>query len=286
MNNNPNYAQNNPEMRAQNSGRGELEIDIWAVVRSVLSRWWLILMVGVALAAITFVVYQAVHVDTYTATGSIYLVTNVSESQSQQSGATISDAKYADTFMNDYLEDLNDRSNFSAALASLNDEMFAAYDKTALSESQIEELKKSIASRTSDLTVDSLKNASKLWNEKDTHFIYVSVTSSDMKLAYAGSTSLLNSSVERLKDFYGVEQVSVRRWPDQELKKDSSGLIRYTVIAGLAGVLIVIAILAFLYIRDDKVNTADDVEQHLGLTVLAMIPLYNPDDAGESRDNG
>ena len=69
-------------------------------------------------------------------------------------------------------------------------------------------------------------------------------------------------------------------------KKDGSGLIRYTLIAGLAGALLVIAILAFLYIKDDKINTADDVEQYLGLTVLAMIPVYSPEDAGNNPNTG
>ena len=31
-------------------------------------------------------------------------------------------------------------------------------------------------------------------------------------------------------------------------------------------------ILVLLYLRDDKINTSEDVEKYLGLPVLAMIP--------------
>ncbi len=271
-------------MRRQNPNsirdeNGELTIDIWAVARSVLSRWWLILMVGVALAAITFVIFQAVHVDTYTAEGNIYLVSKGTDNQGQQ-GMQVSDAVAADRFMNDYLEIMQDQSNFRAALARVEEEMLDTYqNKESLSEEQLAQLKKQIADQVGTLTVEGLQKAAKVWNNNGTHFIWVSVTSVNDKLSYAATRAVLNSSVDRLRGFYGVEQVDVTKVPDWPLKKDASGLIKYTLIAGLAGMLIVIAILAFLYIKDDKVNTSDDVEQYLGLTVLAMIPVYDPDDA-------
>lgn len=284
--NNPNYAPGNPNAGGnpqQNSG--EVQIDIWATVRSVLSRWWLILMVGIACAAIVFVVYQVVHVDTYTSTGNIYLVTKVSE-QGGQSGINVSDAKFADTFMNDYLEDMTDINNYKMALANLGNEMYAGYQTDNMSEEQKTKLREYIAGVTGSITPEQLKRNAKVWNETGTHFLYVSYTADNPQLSYAASVAILNSSVERLKDFYGVEQVDVRKMPENPPKKDGSGLIRYTLIAGLAGALLVIAILAFLYIRDDKVNTADDVEQYLGLTVLAMIPVYTPEDAASNQNSG
>ncbi|MBO4366868.1 MAG: hypothetical protein J5843_04340 [Clostridia bacterium] len=282
--NNPNYAPNRADPRANGQQEsGEVQIDIWATIRSVLSRWWLILMVGIACAAIVFVVYQVVHVDTYTSTGNIYLVPKMSESQS---GMNVSDAKLVDTFMNDYLEDMTDISNFKMALANLGNEMYALYDTDSMSEEQKVQLREYIASVTGSITAEQLSKRAKVWNETGTHFLYVSYTADNAKLSYAAAVAILNSSVERLKDFYGVEQVDVRKLPENPPKKDASGLIRYTLIAGLAGVLLVIAILAFLYIRDDKINTADDVEQYLGLTVLAMIPVYTPEDAGNNPDTG
>lgn len=282
--NNPNYAPNGVNPRANGQQEtGEVQIDIWATIRSVLSRWWLILMVGIACAAIVFVVYQVVHVDTYTSTGNIYLVPKMSESQS---GLNVSDAKVVDTFMNDYLEDMTDISNFKMALANLGNEMYALYDTDSMSEDQKTQLREYIASVTGSITAEQLSKRAKVWNETGTHFLYVSYTADNPKLSYAAAVSILNSSVERLKDFYGVEQVDVRKLPENPPKKDASGLIRYTLIAGLAGMLLVIAILAFLYIRDDKINTADDVEQYLGLTVLAMIPVYSPEDAANNQDAG
>ena len=282
--NNPNYAPNGANNRANAPQEtGEVQIDIWATIRSVLSRWWLILMVGVACAAIVFVVYQVVHVDTYTSTGNIYLVPKMSESQS---GLNVSDAKVVDTFMNDYLEDMTDISNFKMALANLGNEMYALYDTDSMSEEQKGQLREYIASVTGSITAEQLSKRAKVWNETGTHFLYVSYTADNPKLAYAASVAILNSSVERLKDFYGVEQVDVRKLPENPPKKDGSGLIRYTLIAGLAGALLVIAILTFLYIKDDKINTADDVEQYLGLTVLAMIPVYSPEDAGNNPNTG
>lgn len=283
-----NNANNKPQGKSvsigANAGNGEFSIDIMDVLRTVLNKWWLILLVAVCCAAITFVIFEAVYVDTYTSEGNIYLVTNVSESSST---VNVSDAKFADTFMNDYLEDLGAKANYQSALSLINPIYLEMYNTEGASEAEVAALKQEIEEKTSGLTLKQLMDSCKIWNEKDTHFLYVSVKSTDPKLSYVAATAVLRSSVERLKDFYGVEQVDIRTQPSLETKPDSSGQIKYTLLAGLIGALIVIAIFVLIYIRDDKINTAEDVEQYLGLSVLAMIPVYNPDDStADGNGNG
>jgi capsular polysaccharide biosynthesis protein len=44
-------------------------------------------------------------------------------------------------------------------------------------------------------------------------------------------------------------------------------------VGGVAGIVLVVAILVLMYMLDDTIKTAEDVENYLDLNVLASIPL-------------
>ena len=45
------------------------------------------------------------------------------------------------------------------------------------------------------------------------------------------------------------------------------------MIAGFAGIMLALIVNFVLFLMNDKVTTAEDVERHLGLSVLAQMPL-------------
>ena len=47
---------------------------------------------------------------------------------------------------------------------------------------------------------------------------------------------------------------------------------KYVAFGGLLGVLFVMLYILIRYVLDDTMKTSDDVEQHLGLSVLGNIP--------------
>jgi hypothetical protein len=57
----------------------------------------------------------------------------------------------------------------------------------------------------------------------------------------------------------------------------------YSFVAGLLTAVVVFGIYVVVYILDDKIKTADDVEKYLGLTVLGLIPNSNAELDPRSR---
>ena len=54
----------------------------------------------------------------------------------------------------------------------------------------------------------------------------------------------------------------------------SPNIPRNTAIAGVLGLVVCVGILFLRVLLDNKINTEDDVTEHLGLTVIGVIPNY------------
>ena len=88
-----------------------------------------------------------------------------------------------------------------------------------------------------------------------------------------------------LSDFFKVESVSIAEQPRMPSGPSTSKSFTNALLVGLIAAMSVIGVLVFLYMRNDKINTSEDVEKYLGLTVLAVIPETDPKDepSGDSR---
>jgi capsular polysaccharide biosynthesis protein len=56
-----------------------------------------------------------------------------------------------------------------------------------------------------------------------------------------------------------------------------------TAVAGLCGMVLVMAILLLNYLLDDRIKTEEDVQKYLELTTLASIPIAKEDRASKSK---
>ena len=56
-------------------------------------------------------------------------------------------------------------------------------------------------------------------------------------------------------------------------EKAGPSVVKWSLIGGIIGVLLVSAIVIIQYLMDDTIKTSDDVEKYLGLSTLALIPV-------------
>ena len=56
-----------------------------------------------------------------------------------------------------------------------------------------------------------------------------------------------------------------------------------TVIGGMIGAMLAIAIITIAYLFNDSIMGAEDVEKKLGMNVLGILPLEEVEDDGEKR---
>lgn len=240
----------------------ETAVDIWEIFLSVAGRWWLILLVAVVLGGIMVAYIDSTYVEKYQSYGSIFLV-------EEEEGFAIEDVSYANVIMQDYIYRITGEENMRLAADRLPDELRGIYAETEASEEEVEAY---IARVESGVNWSYISGITTITNIEDTHYLKITVDSPDPTLAYAISRAVLNASLESLSDFFKVESVSIAEQPRMPTSPATTKSFRNALLVGLIGALAVIGVLVFLYIRNDKINTSEDVEKYLGLTVLAIVP--------------
>ena len=247
------------------SSEQENTVAIWDILLSVAGKWWLILLVAVLFGGVAMVYKDATYVDTYKSYGSIFLV----EKKEEQFGTN--ELSYTGMVMDDYIYRVTTEENFRKAVELLPDELRAVY-KDAHSQVDEAELEAYIRKVCSAVSWGSLRSATSIENVENTHYLRVEVQSTDPILSYAATNAVLKASLVSLSDFFGVEEVAIDEQPRLSYSPASSKSYTVALLAAMVGMALVVGVLVLLYLRDDKINTSEDVEKYLGLPVLAMIP--------------
>lgn len=112
-----------------------------------------------------------------------------------------------------------------------------------------------------------------------TNLILVSMTDRDPAAAAALSNAVSASFVNEIRSFEPRDQndtadqvVSVYQNAGVPGVPNSSGLARNLVLAGLFGIIVAGAVVALLEHLDISLRSSDDVERHLELVVLGVVP--------------
>lgn len=257
----------------------ENTVAVWDILLSVVGKWWLILLVAILFGGVMKVYIDATYVDSYESYGSIFLV----EKTEDQFG--IGEISYTGMVMDDYIYRVSTEENFRKAVGLLSDELRAVY-RDSHSQVDEKELEEYIQRVCASINWSYLRSATSIENVENTHYLRVVVESTDPILSYAATNAVLKASLVSLSDFFGVEEVAIDEQPRLSYAPASSKSYTMALLAALIGAALVVGVLVLLYLRDDKINTSEDVEKYLGLPVLAMIPETEMTDDTETENFG
>ena len=70
-----------------------------------------------------------------------------------------------------------------------------------------------------------------------------------------------------------IQAVNVSETANMPMDKAGPSVLKNTLIGGVLGVFLMIAIVLVRFLMDDTVKTPEDVEKYLQLSTLAVIPL-------------
>ena len=130
-----------------------------------------------------------------------------------------------------------------------------------------------IASLDLDMTVGGLLEELSVNSQTDTRIIQISITDGDPYRARDIANMLRIKAAEHIKNVMNIEAVNVVDEANVPSTKTGPKTLRNTLIGGFIGALLVAAYFIVLYLMDDKINTAEDVESYLGLSVLGQLPI-------------
>ncbi len=106
----------------------------------------------------------------------------------------------------------------------------------------------------------------------NTRIIKISVTSPDRYEAQKMANGLAVKAETELPKLMDAPKPNIAERAIVPQSKSSPSMTKNTLIGALAAMLLVLAVLTILYLMDDTVKTADDVEKNFGVMPLTTIP--------------
>ena len=101
------------------------------------------------------------------------------------------------------------------------------------------------------------------------------------------ANAIRESASNHIGNVMDIDAINVVESANMPTKKAGPSYLKWTVIAGMLGVLLVCAMVLIKYLLDDTIKTSEDVERSLGLSTLAIIPIIETEaDSKKKRKKG
>ncbi len=224
----------------QNAAATETEIDLGEVFFTLLHNWKL-LMLACVMGIVVMAGYYGLFVrNTYEATTELY-ITNT------DSVISFQDLQIGSALTEDYRTIITSRSVLNKVISDLQ----------------------------LNINCDQLRKLITVSNPSGTHIITTSVRTSDIETSRNIANDLLNVSIDQIYQIVGTGKPTVIDYSEAEAVRDvTPSLMRFMVIGGVLGMLVVIAFIVIKMLMDTTIKNDDDVEKYLQMPVLSAVPFY------------
>ena len=254
------------------------EIDIRDATSYLLSKIWIIALIAVAAVIIAFLVTNFT-TEMYTSTNKAMLL-NKNEQGDTNNSDKLNAADFSiaiqltkmsseiftsDSFAVRVAEMLNnDTGSFTSILGYKQDGttpvVFYDFYKPFSGEDEI--------------NFSVIKSSLKVNSNEDTCAVTLSSTTTNPTLSALIVSAAYECMQDHINENFKVESIIVGQVDYGRVPKSPSNIhyFRNMAIGAVAGLVAICSILLAFYIFDDKIKTPDDIEKHLGLSVLGEIP--------------
>mgnify|MGYP002678811071 FL=1 len=124
-----------------------------------------------------------------------------------------------------------------------------------------------------DMDYDVLLKKVSVSTPTDTRIVSITVEDSDPVMAMNIANAIREAASDHIQNVMDIEAVNVVETANMPTEKAGPSVVKWSLIGGIIGVLLVSAIVIIQYLMDDTIKTSDDVEKYLGLSTLALIPV-------------
>lgn len=170
-----------------------------------------------------------------------------------------------------YVQEKNASKATSVFSFGSGDKLTADYEELVKSRPVLEDTIKKVGLL--NITVENLRKNVSVTTPGNTKILYIEVSNEDPKLAQTIADTLRKEAVLKIGEVMDVKEVNVVETADLPNTPSSPDLIQNTMLGGIAGFIFASILLVVLARRDNTIKTPEDIENLLGLTVLATIPM-------------
>ena len=241
-------------METKKYSNDEIEIDLREVFILLISKMWLIVLVGMLTAVLGFALSAFLIAPTYESTSKIYIL-----NKQQENTVTYSDVQLGTQLTKDYAELITSRLVLEKVIEELN--------LTRIDE---------------EMDYEEMLEKVEVTTPTDTRILFITVTDNDPVMAMNIANSIREEAAVHIKNVMDIEAVNIVETANLPMEKAGPSILKWTLIGGCIGAFIVIAVVLVFFFLDDTIKTSDDVEKYLELSTLALIPLDAQQAAGKN----
>ena len=216
----------------------EIEIDVTKMLRSIISRLWLVILVGLIAALGAYYYTSEMVTPTYSSTARVYIQNR------QTTQSSTSDLQSATTLKEDFQVIVRSDEVYRQALESLGED---------------------------GANYKSLRGKVSL-DKNTTRFVDITVSDPDPVRAKKLADAIAYVSRIRAKEILGVEDVAIEQLGSVSTAPSSPNMSKNIIIGAAGGMLLVCCLIAVFSLFNNKITTTDDIEKYLGIAVLGSIP--------------
>lgn len=227
----------------------EVEIDLKELFGVILNKIWIIIIVGI-LGTVIAGLYTTVFIaPQYTSSSMIFILTKTT------SITSLADIQLGSQLTSDYKVLITSRPVVEKVISNLKLEM--SYNQLC-----------------SKISVE---------NQTDTRILTMTVTDPDPYTAKMIVDELTNVVVERVAEIMDTDEPGIVENGNIAEAPSTPNMKKNCLMGGLVGVLLSGGIIVLLFLLDDSIKSADDVEKYLEINVLGSIPSF---DESENKNSG
>jgi len=219
----------------------EAELDLLGLLLHLKRKLWLIVAVTVIAALIGYVGAKMFTTPLYTATTQVYVY--------QQD------------------QDYMDYNNLTVA-SQLRRDCMVIIKGDSVTKEVVEKLQL-------PMTAKGLGKSIKVETEDNTRILKISYTDVNPERATLIVNTVREVAAERTKELMGTDVLRTLFEASLPQAETTTNIRKSTLIAAGVGAGIMITLLVLIFLLDDTIRTEDDVQAHLGLSTLAVIPMSN-----------
>ena len=234
-------------MERQFENDEEIEIDLKELFGELISNWKTILVSTIFAAIIGFSVSEFLITPKYESVSQMYVFTK------STSITSLADLQTGTSLTNDYMVVVAGRPVLEQVIKNL-------------------EL---------DESYSSLRKKIDVTNPADSRILQISVTDEKPNRAKVIADEMAEVSSAFISQKMDQDPPTIIQYGYSDGEPVSPNIAKNTIVGGMIGFLLSSVLVIGLYILNDTIMSAEDVEKKLGLNVLGTLPLEEIEDDGE-----
>ena len=220
----------------------EMEIDLGALLREALRRWWVFLITAVICGLLALIVTVALITPQYESQAMLYILSK-----------TTSVTSFADF--------------------QISTELTADFEVIATSKPVIDGALERIKKEEGiTLTRENIEGMLTVTNAADTRILVITATDPDPSVACIVANAVAAETADQMAYIMKSDPPTTVEEAEVAEEPVSPSLMRNTALGVLIGILLVAVYVTIQYIRNDNIKNQEEVQRYLGLNTLAVIP--------------